>query len=89
MERKIEKREVRGRGHKGSAREEACRYFLDRISACVHALPLVPRFKDLVCRGASEKCPVYRLKSGAPCGPGDDSRPCEEDGQRVGSLCLA
>ncbi|MEJ2315178.1 MAG: hypothetical protein P8Y85_10610 [Nitrospirota bacterium] len=88
MERKIEKREVRGRGLKGSAREEACRYFLDRISACEHALPLVPRFKDLVCRGASEKCPVYQLKSGVPYGPGD-SRPYEEDGRRVGSLCLA
>ncbi len=88
MKRDIQARDNRGRGNIGRTRAEACEYFLEKINACEHALPLVPLYKDLVCKGASEKCPVYLEKSGASAlyGPGD-SMPYEEDRKCMESLC--
>jgi hypothetical protein len=88
MKREIRASDIRGGGIVRRTRAKACRFFLEKIGACEHALPLAPLYKDLVCRGTSGKCPVYRLKSGAPHGPGD-SRPHEEDRRRGGSLCPA
>lgn len=88
MKRDIQARDKRGRGITGRTRAEACEYFLEKISACEHALPLAPLYKDLVCRGASEKCPVYREKARASASyVRGDSRPYEEGRERIDGLC--
>lgn len=37
----------------------ACRFLSEKKEYCMHSLPLVPLYMDLVCRAAPEKCPVY------------------------------